>query len=371
MKHNRLLSLLLALILLAGAAVPARCAGQPTVICETGVKDGVVSLSLEDLDGSAVYGVQVELVLEGEYPRSVFTPSSRAAYSPGCVVETRRDTTSVTVYLTGSAALNRDGTVDLGELDLGVNELVSWDALPESASVILLNQQLRPMTGSMSGSFPVTATAPAGTSFAPSPSQPESPKPQQPGTTPVPAVLPFADVAAGNWYRSAVEYVYAHAIMSGTAAAAFSPNQATTRGMIVTMLHRLEGSPAAPSAAFYDVSASAYYAAPVAWASANGIVTGVGNGFFSPDTAITREQLAAILYRYAQYKGLDVAARADLGTFPDAASVALYAADPMSWAVGVGLIAGSDGRLDPMGNATRAQVAVIFQRLCANLLGMT
>ena len=129
MKHNRLLSLLLALILLAGAAVPARCAGQPTVICETGVKDGVVSLSLEDLDGSAVYGVQLELVLEGEYPRSVFTPSSRAAYSPGCVVETRRDTTSVTVYLTGSAALNRDGTVDLGELDLGMNELVSWDAL--------------------------------------------------------------------------------------------------------------------------------------------------------------------------------------------------------------------------------------------------
>ena len=181
MKHNRLLSLLLALILLAGAAVPARCAGQPTVICETGVKDGVVSLSLEDLDGSAVYGVQVELVLEGEYPRSVFTPSSRAAYSPGCVVETRRDTTSVTVYLTGSAALNRDGTVDLGELDLGVNELVSWDALPESASVILLNQQLRPMTGSMSGSFPVTATAPAGTSFAPSPSQPESPKPSSLG----------------------------------------------------------------------------------------------------------------------------------------------------------------------------------------------
>ena len=220
----------------------------------------------------------------------------------------------------------------------------------------------------MSGELPVKATAPAGTQYAPS-GDPSGGEPQLPGDT-LPAALPFADVAAGAWYYSAVGYAYTHAIMSGTAANLFSPDQSTTRGMIVTMLHRLEGAPAAPANPFQDVSASAYYAAPIAWASANGIVTGIGNGLFAPDTSITREQMAAILYRYAQYKGLEVTTRADLGSFPDAASVSLYAAGPMSWAVGVGLIAGSDGKLDPAGNATRAQVAVIFQRLCANLLGM-
>lgn len=368
MTRTRFLSLLLAAVLLFGAAAPARCAGQPTLICETGVEEGIISLSLDGLDGAAVYGVQAELVLEGEYPRCVFTPSSRTAYSPDCVLESRRGKTTVTVYLTGSAALDKGGALDLGELDLGGGELVNWDVLPETASVILLDQQLRVM--SASGSLPVTATAPAGTSFAPSdtPSQPDAQQPQLPGAETV--ILPFTDVAADIWYRGAVEYVYARSIMSGVSASAFSPSQSTSRGMIVTMLHRLEGSPAALPAAFQDVSAGAYYASPVAWASASGIVTGISTGVFSPDTAITREQLAAILYRFAQYKGLDTAAQADLSVFPDASTVSPYAAGSMSWAVGAGLINGSGGRLDPRGNATRAQVAVIFQRLCVNLLGM-
>ena len=360
MMRRRLFALLLTLAMLAGAAAPASCAGEPTVICETGKKDGVVSLRLEDLDGSAVYGVQVELTLEGEYPRCVFNPSSRTAYSPDCLVETGRGSTDVTVYLTGNAALNQAGILDLGELDLGVNQTVSWDVLPETAGVILLDQQLRPM--SVSGELPVTATVPSGTS------QPPASAPSAGQQLPV--NLPFRDVAAGAWYYSAVEYVYARSIMSGTAADLFAPNQNTTRGMIVTMLHRLEGSPAALPASFRDVSAGAYYAGPVAWASANGIVTGTGDGLFSPDAPVTREQMAAILYRYAQYKGLDASARADLGRFPDAPRVSLYAAEPMSWAVGAGLINGSDGLLDPAGQATRAQVAAIFQRFCVNLLGM-
>lgn len=364
---RRWLSLLLALALTAGAAAPARCAGQATVLCETGEENGVVSLRLEGLDGS-VYGVQVELELIGEYPRCVFTPDNPRACSPDCLVETRQGSTTVTVYLTDRSALNRGDTLDLGDLDLGTGRLVSWDVLPDTAGVILLDQQLRPMTGSLSGTLPVTATAPAGTDHT---------APDVPGEAPRlpedadPVVLPFTDVRAGDPFFGEVGYVYAHSIMNGTSANTFSPYQSITRGMIVTMFHRLEGSPAALPAGFSDVPAGAYYAAPIDWASANGLVTGVGDGRFSPEAPITREQLTAILYRFAQYKGLDVTARADLGQFPDAPVVALYAADPMSWAVASGVMDGLDGRLEPARQATRAQVAVSFQRMCVNLLGMS
>ena len=370
MRRYRIFALLLALALLAGAAPPARCAGQPTVVCETGGEDGTVSLRLEGLDGSGVYGVQVELVLAGEYPGCVFASSSQRAYSPDCLAEIRQGNTAVTVYLTDRTALNRGTVLDLGELDLGTAGAVDWNVLPDTAGVILLDQQLRPMSGSMSGSLPVTATAPAGTPHVP-PDGPSKPAevPQLPPDT-APVRPPFPDVAEGDWYYSAVQYVYAHGIMSGMDDGFFAPNQATTRGMIVTMLHRLEDSPAALPSAFSDVPAGAYYAGPVAWASGNGLVTGIGDGLFAPETPITREQLAAILYRFVLYKGLDVTARADLGVFHDAASVSLYAAGPISWAVAAGLMTGSEGALDPGGNATRAQVATIFQRLCANLLGM-
>lgn len=370
MKRYRFFALLLALALLAGAAAPARCAGRPTVVCETGGEDGAVSLRLEGLNGSAVYGVQVELVLAGEYPSCAFTPSSRQAYSPGCLAEARQGNTTVTIYLTDRTALNKGTALDLGKLDLGTAGLVDWNVLPDTASVILLDHQLRPMTESMSVRLPVTPTAPTGTPHLPAdnPSEPAEPPQLPPDTTPV--FLPFPDVAEGDWYYSAVQYVYAHGIMSGMDDGLFAPDQATTRGMIVTMLHRLEGSPAALPAAFLDVPVGAYYAGPVGWASACGIVNGIGDGLFAPETPITREQLAAILYRFVQYKGLDVTARADLGLFRDAASVSPYAAGAMSWAVAAELVNGSDGALDPAGNATRAQVAAIFQRLCVNLLGM-
>ena len=376
MMRRRLLSLFLTLTLLVGAAVPALCAGQPTVVCETGVEDGVVSLRLEDLDGSAVYGVQVELVLSGEYDRCVFLPDSRTAYDPGCSVEKSRGNTVVTIYLTDRSVMNSGSILDLGKLDLDIAGAVDWNVLPDTASVILLDQHLRPMTGSMSGTLPVTAIAPSGVTYAPSDNSAGSG--QNPQQSPVNdsdapgwfIAMSFADVAAGDWYYDAVAYVYVHNIMNGTDASHFSPDQPTTRGMIVTMLHRLEGSPAALPAAFQDVSDEAYYAGPVSWAASNNLVNGVGENRFDPETPITREQLAAILYRFAQYKGLDVTARADLSRFPDADKVSSYARDAMSWAVAVGLVNGSDGKLVPGGDAARAQVATIFQRMCVNLLGM-
>ena len=182
----------------------------------------------------------------------------------------------------------------------------------------------------------------------------------------------FADVAADAWYADAVQYVYENGMMSGTSETTFSPDLTTTRGMIVTILYRLEGSPdlsnenlGYPHA---DVDANAYYADAVYWARQNGIVSGMSAEQFAPNNAITREQMAAILYRYAQFKGCDVSAKADLSVYTDAAQVSTYATDAMAWANGAQLITGtSQATLTPAGNATRAQVATILMRFCENI----
>ncbi len=179
--------------------------------------------------------------------------------------------------------------------------------------------------------------------------------------------LPFTDVAKGAWFREAVEYVYENKIMSGTAPDEFSPGVVTTRGMIVTVLHRLAGEPVVAGEDFSDVAPGKYYAAPVAWASSEGIVTGYGDGRFGPDRPISREQLAAILYRYAGSEGRDTSARGELSAFSDSGKISSYAREAMSWAVGEGLISGvGEGRLDPGGSATRAQVAAIFTRFLSS-----
>lgn len=176
--------------------------------------------------------------------------------------------------------------------------------------------------------------------------------------------LPFSDVNAKNWYHDAVQYVYGKGMMGGTSATSFAPDATTSRGMIVTVLHRMEGAPAASGTRFTDVPSGQWYTGAVKWASANGIVGGYGDGRFGPDDPITREQMASILYRYSQYKEYDLSASGSLSAFPDAGQTSSYARDPMQWAVGSGLIAGVNGRLTPKGSATRAQVATILQRYC-------
>ena len=180
----------------------------------------------------------------------------------------------------------------------------------------------------------------------------------------VPGNLPFADVRESDWYRSAVAYVYEQGLMNGITADRFGPDEPTTRGMIVTIFHRLEGSPEAPAPAFPDVRADFYYAQPIAWAEANGIVTGYEDGTFGPEDNITREQLAAILYRFARYKGWDTGAGVSLERFPDAGRISPYAVQPIAWAVGEGLISGmANGTMSPGGTATRAEAATILMRL--------
>ena len=187
---------------------------------------------------------------------------------------------------------------------------------------------------------------------------------EEPPAPDVPGNLPFADVRESDWYRSAVAYVYEQGLMNGITADRFGPDEPTTRGMIVTIFHRLEGSPEAPAPAFPDVRADFYYAQPIAWAAANGIVTGYEDRTFGPEDNITREQLAAILYRFARYKGWDTGAGVSLERFPDAGRISPYAVQPIAWAVGEGLISGmANGTMSPGGTATRAEAATILMRL--------
>lgn len=179
---------------------------------------------------------------------------------------------------------------------------------------------------------------------------------------------PFRDVAPGAWYEEAVRYVYEAGLMQGTTGTTFSPGRTSNRGQIAAILHRLEGSPRAGTPPFTDVAAGSYCADAVAWAEKNNIVRGFEDGTFRPEGRITRQQLAAILFRYLEHRGADTAGRADLSRFSDTAAVADYAREAMAWAVSAGLLQGrSDGTLDPAGSATRAQTAVILQRLGALL----
>lgn len=178
----------------------------------------------------------------------------------------------------------------------------------------------------------------------------------------------FADVPASAWYCDAVEYVYENGLMSGVSSGWFAPNDTLTRAMLVQTLYAMEGRPAAASAGFADVASGDWYASAVNWAAANGVVSGVSETGFGPNNALTREQLALILYRFAQYKGYDVTGTSDLAAYADGSSVSGWAAEAMGWAVDAGLISGVGGnQIAPTGTATRAQVAQILMNFCENV----
>ena len=185
-------------------------------------------------------------------------------------------------------------------------------------------------------------------------------------------VNPFKDVAENDWFYDGVKFVHQNGLFNGTSADTFSPNAPMTRGMLVTVLWRLDGKTApAAAASFADVDAKAYYADAVAWAAENGVVNGVDATHFAPENEVTREQIAAILYRYAEKKGADTTKRAALSTFPDANKVSSYAKDAMAWAVEANLITGikaaNETTLSPQTPAPRAQVAAILSRYCESI----
>ncbi|MGN0962807.1 MAG: leucine-rich repeat protein [Clostridia bacterium] len=178
----------------------------------------------------------------------------------------------------------------------------------------------------------------------------------------------FIDVNTNEWYHLYVDYAVTNGLFNGTGSNTFEPQTAMTRAMLVTVLWRYEGSPAAGSPSFDDVPKNEWYSEAVAWAETNGVVNGVGAGKFAPNGKITREQMATILFRYSQKKGMNTDKRGSFNAFPDAGQVSAYAAEAMSWTVGEGIINGSDGLLLPQGNATRAQVATILTRYIENIV---
>ena len=181
------------------------------------------------------------------------------------------------------------------------------------------------------------------------------------------APLPFPDVTEGDWFYDAVRYAYETGLMDGVEDNLFAPNSETTRAQLVTILYRLAGEPEpGGDSGFSDVAAGIWYTDAVAWAAENGIVNGVSDTEFAPGDDITREQLAAILYRYAAYQGYDVSQRADLSGFGDASSIRPYAQEALSWASAQGLVLGfEDGSLRPQGTASRAQIAAVLMRFLA------
>ena len=175
---------------------------------------------------------------------------------------------------------------------------------------------------------------------------------------------PFTDVKESDWFYENVRYVYENKLFAGVSDTEFAPNTEMTRAMLVTVLYRAEGEPAITrNIPFADIDMNEYYANAVIWAAANGIVNGYDENTFAPNDNITREQIAAIMERYADFKGADTTQTGDLSQFTDEADISDWARDNVSWAVGAGLISGKgDGILDPLGNATRAEVAAILQR---------
>ena len=178
----------------------------------------------------------------------------------------------------------------------------------------------------------------------------------------------YTDVSEKEWYYDAVQYASQNGLMNGVGNGKFDPEGSMTRAMLVTVLWRYEGEPAEGENTFTDVPNGTWYTDAVAWAAEKGIVGGIGNGKFDPEGSITREQMATILFRYAQNKGIETSKRGELSGFADSGNVSSWAKDAVQWTVAEGIINGSDGKLLPQGNATRAQLSAILMRFLENIV---
>ena len=428
MKH--ILRSLCALVLTAALLCPAAAAADsPVLHIRGGSGSGSAQLTLQNLGNREVNSVQLELTLDGSYPKASFSDGGAAGKYSHCKVDASGSQTTITLYIDSVKTLNQGGTASLGTLTLGGGytapssaKLTVWRCgLNSSGSESTISVQVGSdsssggSSGSSSSGYSVRVTSGGHGTVTARPNRAErgetvtiTARPDSgyrlseltataggrqlalndkgngsftftmPGsavevqgafTASPSADLPFTDVAKGIWYYDAVQFVYENKLMAGTGNTTFSPDTAVSRGMIVTILHRLAGSPAVGTSDFTDVPANQYYSNAVAWAAANGVVSGYGDGRFGPNDPITREQMALILQGYARLEGKDVSARTDLSVYTDAGAVSNYALEAMRWARAVGLINGtSDTTLTPRGTATRAQAAVILRGFCENVV---
>ena len=426
MRKTSVFSLLLALAMAVSLlAIPASAAsGGPRLVLsshEEGTSQEVGFTGLPD----GCQNLQVTFALSSDGAVYDFAADNSVNAIPGVYTTFKQDGANVTVYITAkSGALTADGALTLGVISTADTPFTVVKASEMKTLDSGLGETTYPtvdesgVTGTVVTTWPVTVNAGTGGKVTASPTraaagttvtltvQPEDGRQLQQLTAsdrsgkaltltdkgnskytftmPASAVtvtaafrggetavtLPFTDVAADSWYYDSVAYVYEKGLMGGTGDGLFAPDLTTTRGMIVTILYRLAGSPAAANAAgFADVETGAWYTDAVNWANANGIVTGYGDGRFGPQDTITREQMAVILYRYARSLGKDVSGAADLSRYTDAAGIGEYAVEAVSWAAVKGLLTGTDaGALLPSGSATRSQAAALLMRFCENVL---
>jgi hypothetical protein len=257
----------------------------------------------------------------------------------------------------------------------GGERISAWDRVEENLELTAVWEK---------GTFTVAPEKPPVDFEEPTePTEPEptEPEPTEPELETMPEVeidmdrLPFEDVPENAWFREAVSYVYRNEFMNGTSATTFNPNGSMTRGMLVTVLYRIDGSAPVSDAerACFDDIAGSYYTDAVAWAYSNGIVNGVSATKFDPDRIVTRQEAVTIFYRYCVENNLmGVGSGLELDGFADNANVAPYATDAFTWAVATGLVEGSaqaDGlHLNPTGSLNRAQAAVLLERCVENIM---
>ena len=263
-----------------------------------------------------------------------------------------------------------EGKITFAVIDGGVYTIKagvpSEDELPEEPETPDQPDQPDTPTNPDTPDTPDTPNVPQRPQRPVKPIGPETEEPSE--KEPQPAELPFTDLAEADWFYNDVAWAYEQGLMKGMPDGTFAPGVATSRGMIVTILWRLVGQPAPVSTSpFADVKIGSYYEQAIAWAAENQIVNGVSETAFQPDTSITREQFATILYRYAKnYKGCDVSVGEDTNilSYNDAFSISDYAFPALQWACGAGLMNGSGDALMPGGFATRAQAAALLHRFC-------
>lgn len=271
----------------------------------------------------------------------------------------------------GGRPTNRESTLGIKKgsvitvQDADGRTLYTATALGSMSSVIFSSSDIKEgetYTVLVDGASVGTATAKLGTSSSSSGSLVPDQNGGQPGSGQQGGVSGFQDVGQNDWFASAVRYVTGKSLMNGESTTAFAPNENMSRAMLATVLYRMSGETAEADSSFRDVSSSAYYAAAVNWASSEGIVNGTGADVFSPNASITREQLAAMLYRYAGEPSVS----ADLSAYTDTVDISPYASKAVEWCVAKGILSGESAtRLAPQDTATRAECAAMLQRFAA------
>lgn len=368
---NKFRSLVISAIMAAMAIPVAYAAGTPSLNIPAN-ESTQQSVSFNNIS-SDVKNLQVTINLETYNKEQTYNFYSDLSKIAGVEVFYKQNSAnSITIYITSNInPLTTTGNINLGTIE--ANESFKITSATNMKITDGINSQTPSMDNStgdndnsndLDDSNNSSGSTDSGNSNNNNSNDNTDNEPENTETT-----IQFTDVNENDWYYDAVKYVYVNGLMSGVSDTTFAPNANTTRGMIVTVLYRMENQPNVTiDNSFKDVKSTDYYGNAIYWAKQNNIVSGYNSTTFAPNDNITREQIAAILYRYAAYKGYSVDKTSDLSNFNDTSNISNYALTPIKWAVSSGLISGmGDSTISPLGNASRAQIATILMRFIENL----